>query len=158
MSRAVVAEVEALGVDAVQHVHARGQVGLGRLDDEVVVRAHEAEGVAVPGKALDDVCEESEEPAPILVVQEDHRPRYPPRDDVEVAVRQGSPKQASHNAEAIGPRSDSRQSRTNRHTLDPDRTVLPAKSEGQTLGLGPQGRVRGGRGKAWSRAQWARAG
>jgi tRNA nucleotidyltransferase/poly(A) polymerase len=148
MSCAFVAKVEALGVDAVQHVHACGQVCLGRLDDEVVVRAHQAEGVAAPRIALDDVREEYEEQATIVVVPEDHRARHASRDDVEEPVRQISSKAASHDLEANASSPERQPAWTNRHTLDPDPTAFPAKSEGLTLGLGPQGRVRRGRGTA----------
>jgi hypothetical protein len=53
VSLAVVAFVEAGGVAAVQEVHAVGELLPRRLDEEVVVRAHEAEGDDVPGEALD---------------------------------------------------------------------------------------------------------
>lgn len=108
--------------------------------------AHQAERVAAPRIALDDVREDGEESPAIIVVQEDHRPRHAPRDDVEEAIRQRSSKQTSHDLEATHELPDRRPARTNRHTLDPDPTAFPAKSEGLTLGLGPQGQARPGRG------------
>jgi hypothetical protein len=49
-----VAGVEALRVDAVQVLHAGREPLRRRLDDQVVVGAHEAERVALPPVARDD--------------------------------------------------------------------------------------------------------
>jgi hypothetical protein len=51
---AIVTAIETLGVHAVQVQHPRREALGHRLDDEVVVRAHQAEGVALPVVALDD--------------------------------------------------------------------------------------------------------
>jgi hypothetical protein len=96
VSLAVVAEVVALGVDAVQHVHPRRQVGAARLHDEVVVRGHEAEGVTAPGATLDDVREEREEAEAVGVVPEDALACDAPCDDVEEPVGKGPAKNTSH--------------------------------------------------------------
>jgi hypothetical protein len=53
--------VEALCVDAVQPLHALGEVGSCAVDDQVVMRAHQAVGVAVPAVAADRFREELEE-------------------------------------------------------------------------------------------------
>jgi hypothetical protein len=54
---AAVAPVEALGIDAVQVLHPGRQTRGGRLQDEVIVRPHQAEGMAVPLVAPDDQLE-----------------------------------------------------------------------------------------------------
>ena len=48
MSHAPVSSIISLSVDAVELAHADGEVAVGGLDDEVVVVAHEAIGVAEP--------------------------------------------------------------------------------------------------------------
>jgi hypothetical protein len=96
VSLAVVAEVVALGVDAVQHVHAGGQVGSASLHDEVVVRGHQAEGVAAPGEALDDVREEREKAKPVGVVPKDARAGDARRDDVKEPIRKRPAKETGH--------------------------------------------------------------
>jgi hypothetical protein len=72
MSASAVSLVETLSVDAVQAVHAVGEARHGRLDDEVVVRAHQTEHVAAPAFALDDVGEQREEGDAVAVVAIDH--------------------------------------------------------------------------------------
>jgi hypothetical protein len=134
VSAAVVAQVEALGVDPVQDVHASGEVRPGRLDDQVVVRIHEAERVAAPGIALDDVREEREEPKAIVVVPEDDGAGDAVRGDVEEPVRENPPENASHVSDGTRPDRRLPAARKNRHTLDTVAIALPAMSEGLTLG------------------------
>jgi hypothetical protein len=55
---AVVPPIEALCVDAVQVLHPGRELLGRRLDDEVVVRAHQAERVALPAMAPHDHGEE----------------------------------------------------------------------------------------------------
>jgi hypothetical protein len=62
--------VEALGVDAVQPLHPVGEVGAGAVDDQVVVRSHEAVGVAVPAVAVDRLGQELEEEDAVRVSPE----------------------------------------------------------------------------------------
>ena len=76
--------VEAAGVAAVEIAHSCGEVRLGRLDDEVVVRAEEAVGVDPPRISTNDAAEELEEEAPVLVVPEDEGAAVPARGDVVV--------------------------------------------------------------------------
>jgi len=56
-----VSPVEALCVASVEHLHPRGEVRVGRLDDEVVVRAHQAVRLAAPFVRPDRRPEEVEE-------------------------------------------------------------------------------------------------
>jgi hypothetical protein len=137
---AVVTQVEALGVDAVQHVHACGQVRASRLDHHVVVRPHEAEGVAAPRKALHDVREKPEEPEAIVVVEEDHRAGDATRDDVEEPVRKGTTKEPRHPLDGTPHHAGSNSVGRNRHTLGTTAMPLRVMPEGLTLSHGPQGR------------------
>jgi hypothetical protein len=96
MPVAVVAQVEPLGVDPVQHVHARGEIRAGRLDHEVVVRAHEAEGEATPREALGDMGKKRQESEPIPVVEEDQLLSDASSGHMEEPVRKRSPKKPCH--------------------------------------------------------------
>src|SRR5947209_7332134 len=77
-----VSPVERLRMDAVQDLHASGELLPARVDDEVIVVAHQAERVAAPVEPDDDVCEECEEEPPVVVVEEDRNPAGPARADV----------------------------------------------------------------------------
>jgi hypothetical protein len=80
--------VDALGVDAVQPLHSVGEVGPRAADDEVVVRAHEAVGVAVPAVAVDRLGQDLEEEETVVVVQEEELREDGAGADVVHAVRQ----------------------------------------------------------------------
>jgi hypothetical protein len=67
---AVVAFVVVTGIALVQALHAGREVGLRRLEDEVVVGAHEAERLHVPLKAFDHVEQDQEEGAVVVNVAE----------------------------------------------------------------------------------------
>jgi hypothetical protein len=71
VSMAAVTHVEPLRVDAVQILHARRQALDRRLDDKVVMRAHEAVRMAMPAVASGDQGEEGEEETPIHGVEVD---------------------------------------------------------------------------------------
>jgi len=60
--------VEALCVEAIEALHPAGEERACGLDDEVVVRAHQAEGVGTPVAAVDHAGEEAEERAAVVVV------------------------------------------------------------------------------------------
>ena len=78
--------VEGLGIAAVQLVQAdRQEVDVGR-DDQVVVVRHQAEGVAVPARAVDDLRKEREEEAAVVIVLRDRAARGAAGCDVEDAV------------------------------------------------------------------------
>src|SRR6188472_3573814 len=66
VARPAVTLVELLGVGPVQDLHAsRQRLELG-LDDQVIVIAHQAERVEVPGEAAHDDPEQAQEMAPVL--------------------------------------------------------------------------------------------
>jgi hypothetical protein len=62
--------VEGARVLAVEIPHALGEVRLGRLDDQVVVRAHQAPRVEAPPVAADDAAQLVQEDAAVVVVEE----------------------------------------------------------------------------------------
>jgi hypothetical protein len=68
VSAAAMAEVEPLGVDAVESAEAVRELLARAGDDEVVVRAHEAIGLDAPTLLGDDLGEEGEEHEPVAVV------------------------------------------------------------------------------------------
>src|SRR5947209_778938 len=79
----LVAAVVAAGVRAVQALHAGGDSWLGRLDDRMVVRAHEADDVADPGKAHGRRREQVEEVCTVEVFEEDVDPARTARREME---------------------------------------------------------------------------
>jgi hypothetical protein len=86
MSRARVARVEALRVLAVQPLHARGEIGDGRVRDQVVVGAEHAERDDRPVVLAGDVEEQEEEAAAVEVVAERQGAVYAARPDMEEPV------------------------------------------------------------------------
>ena len=90
---ATMAFVEGAGVLAVEVSHAVGEVGQGRLDEQVVVIAEQAAGVEAPAVSASDASQDVLEDRAIPVVQEDRRVVVALRSDVvvgpggEVAVR-----------------------------------------------------------------------
>jgi hypothetical protein len=70
---ALVAVVVVAGVALVEALHAGGEIGLRRLEDEVVVGAHEAERLHVPVEAFDHVEQDQEEGAVVVDVAEEGR-------------------------------------------------------------------------------------
>jgi hypothetical protein len=94
---ASMALVEGTGVGPVQVPHSLVEVRGGRLDEEVVVVAHEAAHVHPPSVAALDPPEDVEEDNPILGVAHDRRVVVPAAPDVvaragsEVAVRPSDP-------------------------------------------------------------------
>ena len=65
VSVAAVSAIEALSVDPVQPLHARGKSRPRRLDEQVHVVAHQAIRVEEPVEAVDDVAEVSEVVTPV---------------------------------------------------------------------------------------------
>jgi hypothetical protein len=99
MARAPVAAVEVGGIAAEQQVHAAREALEGRLDDEVDMRVHEAEGVARQPVTLDRGGDELEERDPVRVVAEDHHAVDAARVDMEeAAVGDRRARQAWHAA------------------------------------------------------------
>jgi hypothetical protein len=98
-----VAAVEALRVRAVQPLHAVGEVGSRRVDDEVVVRVHEAEGVTAPAVALDRLGQQLEEEDAVGLVLEQTLREDGMCGDVEEPVGQQSPEHARHRQPRLRP-------------------------------------------------------
>jgi len=71
---------------AVEELHACGQLLASRLDDQVVVVAHEAERVAAPVELHDGHTEKQEKEVAVVVVEEDRDPPGTPRSEVEDPV------------------------------------------------------------------------
>src|SRR5258708_40176795 len=63
--------IEPPGVRAIEPVHAAGEVGLGRLNDEMEVIGHQDPGGEAPAEAVDDFAEEGEKGLAIGVGAED---------------------------------------------------------------------------------------
>jgi hypothetical protein len=83
---AAVLRVEGLCVAAVQTAHARRELLSGRLDDEVVVVAHQAAGVQLPAVLVDDSRQDPEVEQPIVVFEVDQASSHAARGDVVEAV------------------------------------------------------------------------
>jgi hypothetical protein len=75
-AEAVVTMVERLRVAAEQTLQPAGELGLGAVDDEVVVRGHQAQRVDRPAVALGEAEDQPEKPAAIVVVAEDRAAVY----------------------------------------------------------------------------------
>jgi hypothetical protein len=137
MAPAAVPEVEALRMRPAQVLDAGGELGLRRLEDEVVVVAHQAEGVDPPVVAIDGAAEEAEERESVLVVAHDRRAVDPARRHVEEAVGQSRTKDARHCGDASATLPAGPPRWKNRHSFDTTAASNEAMPEGLTLGLGP---------------------
>src|SRR5574340_86138 len=82
MTDAAPTAVEALRIDTVELAHPLRQIGLRRLDDEVVVVRHLAPGMAHPVEAGAHVSEDFQPDAPVLVGSENILAPVTPRSDV----------------------------------------------------------------------------
>ena len=91
-----VALVEGAGVGAVEVAHAVGEVRGRRLEDEVIVVAHEAACVHAPAVAPLDAPEDVEEDHAILAVEGDRSAVVPGRADVVVSTGFKVAKRPSH--------------------------------------------------------------
>jgi hypothetical protein len=81
------AGVEGHGIDAVEVLHALGDVSVRRLDDEVIVVRHQREGVDGPASLARDLAKQADEESPIGVVDVDRLLSHTARDHVVDAVR-----------------------------------------------------------------------
>jgi hypothetical protein len=90
------AMVEAARVPAVEVAHAEGEIRLGCLHDEVVVRSEEAVRVEAPAVAARDATEDVDEDAAIVVVEEDEGTTVAHRRDVVVGTGGEVPARAAH--------------------------------------------------------------
>jgi hypothetical protein len=119
VSLAAVATIEALGIHAVQPVHA-GRETLARcLDEEVVVGAHETPRVQPPAEHLDDLAEQPPERLPIVIVDVDICPADPARRHMEEAVLGKVRARSTRHVTSDGtaPETPKRASARNRHAL-----------------------------------------
>jgi hypothetical protein len=91
-----VAVVVGARVALVEAFHAGGEIRLRPVEDEVVVRAHEAKGVHLPGEPFDDVEQDEEEGAVVLGVAEEQRVGDGPCGGVVEAVGQFAAEWAGH--------------------------------------------------------------
>jgi hypothetical protein len=71
MARTLVPVIEPPGISAVEPVHSAGEIGLGGLDDEVIVICHQYPGGDAPTETLYGLAEEGEKHRAINVVAED---------------------------------------------------------------------------------------
>jgi hypothetical protein len=88
--------VEPLRVASVQALQPAGQVRLGRVQDQVVVRRHEAQRMHRPPVTVRAELDEPQKRAPVVVVPEDRAAVDATREDVEVPIRQRCAKHARH--------------------------------------------------------------
>jgi len=101
MSATTVAVVEELRIAAVEALHSLGQVRCRGLDDEVVVRAHEAVRVHLPAKLAGDHREQVEEVDPVDVGDEDRGVADAVRRHVEDPVRKAASQYSRHLASTV---------------------------------------------------------
>jgi hypothetical protein len=97
-----VAPVVRLRVHAVQVVQATGQLELGRVDDQVVVRAHEAVAVDSPAMAPDGDSEQTQEADAVGVVAEHELSVHRARGHVKEAVGKGRAQNPRHRPKLAG--------------------------------------------------------
>jgi hypothetical protein len=81
MAIELVSMVEPPCVHAVQTLDARGEIGLGRLHDEVIVVRHQAVAEALPVATPYDAIQQSQDPT-VVIVPEDHLSAVPAGDEV----------------------------------------------------------------------------
>jgi len=77
-----VSPVERLGVDAVQHLHASGEIGSRSFDEQVVMVVHQTIRMTDPSESIDHAPKRLQEAVAILIVEEDLLPSVPPAGDV----------------------------------------------------------------------------
>jgi hypothetical protein len=94
-------------VVAVEELHPGGELLASRLDDEVVVVAHQTERVATPLVLQDGNAEQEQEEASVVVLEEDRDPAGTARADVKDPVGgQLGAGHASHGAKVVAARAD----------------------------------------------------
>jgi hypothetical protein len=100
VTRARMPVVEVARVSAVEPMHRQGQDLSPALDEQVVVRAHEAVRVAGHLESGDDRPEQPEKYAAVVVVSEQRTVRGRPTGDVVEAVREMTARPSRHVADA----------------------------------------------------------
>jgi hypothetical protein len=93
---AFVAAVEALSVNPVEPMDAPGHHLDGRLEEKVIMRAHQAVRDAAPAESRDGLAEKLEKLVAVLVIQVDVGVVHRLRGDVEEAVWQIGANQPRH--------------------------------------------------------------
>jgi hypothetical protein len=93
---ALVAAVEALGIEAIDVAHSGREIRARRLDHQMVVVGHQAVGVAAPAAAPDDFAERLQELATVGVDEEDGRAVVAARGDVVERAGELDPKGSCH--------------------------------------------------------------
>lgn len=114
---ALVPQVEAERVRAVEPLDAGGELRLRRVEDEMDVVVHEAEGVAVPPVAVDGRSEAPEIAEPVVVVADDRGAVDPTRGHVEITVGESRTEHARHPVDGRRGGISRRRARTNRHAF-----------------------------------------
>jgi hypothetical protein len=107
--------VESLCVLAVEVLDSGGELPSSRVEDEVDVVVHQAEGVAFPRVALDGEREQTQIGDPVVVVTEDVNAVDAACSDVEIAVRQVRSENAGHECQARRPWRTTMRDGTDRH-------------------------------------------
>ena len=135
----VVPPVEALRVPAVEGSHSSRDVRFGRLDRQVEVISHEAEGEALPLESRYRPAKAVQESAAIEIVGEDRGARVSPRCHLIEAAGDLGPRVTSH-LSTIRPLSlSSREG----HTFDSPMARACESPRGHVLGPGPGTRLVG---------------
>jgi len=88
--------VEGAGVLAVQVAHTEVEVRLRRLDDQVVVRSHQAVGMEPPEVAACDAPQQVQEEAAVIVLAKEERTAIPDGRDVVVGAGNQLSVRAAH--------------------------------------------------------------
>lgn len=133
VSEAPVALVERLRIAALQALETTRELHPRAVEDEMVVRRHEAKRVERPVIPLGARPHVGQERAPVVVVAEDRAAVHAACHDVEVAVRKRGSQDARHATNQSALDSPRRPLGTNRRTLVTPRTVSPGRVQGQTL-------------------------
>jgi hypothetical protein len=100
---ASVACVEPGRVEAVQPLHPLRERRLAALDQQVEVVPHQAVGVEPPAVAVDDVPQDAEEPAPVVLVEVDQPAVDAAGGQVVRAVAERQTERAGHAATVAAP-------------------------------------------------------
>jgi hypothetical protein len=148
VSGARVAAVEDLGVHPVQALEAGRETFPGRLDEDVVVRSHQAEGMAAPAVTARRLGEDAEKRAAVVVVTKHRRAVDSPGGDVVDAVGEVSSQHPRHAARMArrGPtRVPGTLSARFRGEASTKAVAAAAGGEGQTLCRAPLSATRRGR-------------
>jgi hypothetical protein len=96
VSPASIFEVEPLGVVAVEDLHAVGEMLARRIEHQVIVVRHQAEGLTRPLGAVDRKGQQAEKVPAVIVVVVDRHLRDPAGGDVKKPVREEGARHPRH--------------------------------------------------------------